>query len=162
VWNEFYNEIEASMKPGGELEHLCDWSSKLPGAVARIAGLLHFAKHGEDAGSYFIEPLMVASACAIGAYYREHAMAVFGLMREDVRIESARRILEYIEQHKPQTFKGRDILRNKNFFKTMDDIAPGIKVLIERGYIREQLQKQQKAGRPEAVIYEVNPSILNI
>jgi hypothetical protein len=161
VWNEFYNEIEASMKPGGELEHLCDWSSKLPGAVARIAGLLHFAKHGEDAGSYLIEPLTVASACAIGAYYREHAMAVFVLMREDVRIESAKRILEYIGQHRPETFKGRDILMNKNFFKSMDDIFPGIKVLVERGHIREGVPKLQKAGRPESITYEVNPSILN-
>jgi Protein of unknown function (DUF3987) len=162
LWNEFYNDIEMAMKPGGELQYLSDWSSKLPGAVARIAGLLHFAKHGQEVGSHLNEPLTVASACAIGAYYREHAMAVFGLMREDVRIESAKRILEYIQQQKPRSFKGRDILRNKNFFKTMDDITPGIKVLSERGYVRELSQKQQKAGRPEASEYEVNPSISNI
>jgi hypothetical protein len=162
VWNGLYNEIEESMRPGGDLQYMADWGSKLPGAVARIAGLLHFAEHGKDAGSYVIEAGTVAAACAIGAYYRDHAVAVFGLMREDVRIESAKRILEYIEQHRPETFKGRDVLANKNYFKTMDDVTPGIRILIERGYVREKSQKQQKLGRPESTIYEVNPQILKV
>lgn len=66
------------MRPGGELEHLQDWGSKLAGAVARIAGLLHFAEHGPEGIGKHISTHIVASSCALGGYFMEHAKAVFG------------------------------------------------------------------------------------
>ena len=48
IWNGFYADVELLLRPGADLQHLVDWGSKLPGAVARIAGLLHFAKNGPD------------------------------------------------------------------------------------------------------------------
>ena len=47
VWDDFYNDIEHDLRQGEPLEHLKDWGSKLPGAVARIAGLLHCAEYGK-------------------------------------------------------------------------------------------------------------------
>lgn len=159
TWDEFYNDIEIDMQPGKPLEVIKDWGSKLPGAVARIAGLLHYAKNGIDATNKPISVDIVNASCAIGAYYREHTLATFGLMQEDPRIEAAKRILEYINLHQPNTFKGRDVLRYKSAFKTMENVLPGLKVLIERGYIRVIENKAQGIGRPEATSYEVNPKI---
>ena len=159
VWDSFYNDVEAEMRPGGSLEELKDWGSKLPGAVARIAGLLHFAEHGPGAASKPISVNIVDASCIIGGYFKEHALAAFALMREDLRIEAAKKILEYIIQHDPDTFKARDVIHRKNAFKTKEDVMPGIKVLIERGYIRECAKEYRGAGRPEAESYEVNPKI---
>lgn len=156
-WDGFYSPIERQMQPGGILESLKDWGSKLSGAVARIAGLLHFAQNGENAVCISISEETVKAATILGTYYIEHALAVFGLMKEDPNFESARKILEYIEKNQPDSFKGRDVIRHKNFFNTMDEVLPGLKVLTERGFIRGIDSKVSAIGRPEAISYEVNP-----
>lgn len=157
AWDSFYDDIEKDMRPENPLEHIKDWASKLPGAVARISGLLHFGEHGKDANNRTISTKTINAACAIGAYYYQHALATFGLMQADPKIEAAELILDYLLRHKPIIFKGRDILRHKNALRTMDAVNHGLKILMERGYIREQEGKPQGTGRPEAVIFKVNP-----
>jgi hypothetical protein len=81
-------------------------------------------------------------------------------MKEDPQIESAKKILQYLIQHRPDKFKGRDILRHKSVFKSMDVVTPGLKLLVERNYIRGLETKTTTGiGRPEATVYEVNPYI---
>lgn len=162
IWDEFYNDVEAEMRPGGSLEYLTDWGSKLPGAVARIAGLLHFAEHGAEAITKDISAGIAVASCVIGGYFKDHALATFGLMQADHRIESAKKILSYIKRQKPDTFKCRDVIANINAFKSKtiaDDVMPGINILIERGYIRPMEKHHSSIGRPEAMAYEVNPKI---
>ena len=149
AWDEFYNDIEADMQPGKQMSSMKDWGSKLAGAAARVAGLLHYAEHGQQATNKSISVNVVNASAAVGAYYREHALATFGLMKENPEIESAKRILEYLIHHKPDMFTGRDVLRHKNALKTMAEVTPGTKLLIERNYIRET-----KTGT-----FEVNPII---
>jgi hypothetical protein len=158
VWDEFYNDIETDQREGCSLHYLTDWGSKLPGAVARIAGLLHFAQHGAKAIDLPISVNIVSASCVIGIYFKEHAVATFGLMEADLALESAKKILSYLLRHSPETFKGRDVLRHTNF-KTMDEVSPGLKLLIERGYIRAMEPIQSGIGRPEAMTYEVNQKI---
>ena len=81
IWDKFYNEVEMELRPGGSLNDIKDWGSKLPGAAARIAGLLHYAEHGELAPDIPISVNTVIASCAIGIYYKEHALAAFDLMR---------------------------------------------------------------------------------
>lgn len=162
IWNTFYNDIEHDLRPGGELEALKDWGSKLPGAVARIAGLLHMAALGVKGKDRPISVNIVTASCVLGMYFREHALAAFGQMQEDVRISTAKKILSYLERIKPQRFKGRDVLRHVSFKnRTMDDVVPGLEMLIERGYIRETWREYSGQGRPEASTYDVNPKIFN-
>ncbi len=160
AWNEFYNDIEKDMRPGKPMEAIKDWGSKLSGAVARIAGLLHYAEHGRDAYRLQICVGIVGASCAIGAYFREHALAVFGLMGEDPQTQAAKNILNYLNLHKPSNFKGRDVLRNKNVFNSMDEITPGLKLLVERHYIRPiETESIPGRGRPESITYELNPKL---
>lgn len=162
IWDEFYNDVEADMRPGGSLEYLTDWGSKLPGAVARIAGLLHLAEHGAEGVNKDISAGFAGASCVVGAYFKEHALATFGLMQADHRIESAKKTLSYIKRQQPDTFKARDVLSNINSFKTIDDdVLPGIKVLIERGYIRPVESTHSGLGRPEAMAYQINPNLKN-
>ncbi len=161
LWDDFYNYVERNMRPGASLEGLKDWGSKLPGAVARIAGLLHCAENGLKKIEEPISFDTVKAATIIGDYFKEHALFTFGFMGEDPKIEAAKLILEYVMQNKPQTFQGRDILRNKNAFKSMEEVLPGLNILIERGYIRQKEELLKAVtGRPKAPAYEVNPKIL--
>jgi hydrogenase maturation factor/phage gp36-like protein len=160
AWNTFYDDVESFMQAGGRLCELKDWGSKLPGAVARISGLLHYAEHGQKGANKAINVGVVDASVAIGRYFLEHALASFGYMKEEPQIESAKKILEYLKHHKPERFKGRDILRNKNAFKKMEEIASGLKLLVERNYIREKERNTNRHGRPEATTYEVNPKSL--
>ncbi|MCC7201864.1 MAG: DUF3987 domain-containing protein [Nitrospirae bacterium] len=161
AWDEFYNDIEISMRTGGDLEYIKDWGSKLPGAVARIAGLLHFAEYGIRACYEPISVSSVSASCAIGSNYVEHAIAAFGLMKENPKIKTAKTILSYIRRHTPEIFKGRDVLRNTNI-DDMNIASEGLKILIERGYIKSVAPEYSGIGRPEAMAYEVNPKIKNV
>ena len=49
AWKAWAHEVEAMMRDGGRLEHLRDWGGKLPGATARVAGLLHLSDHASCA-----------------------------------------------------------------------------------------------------------------
>ncbi len=151
AWAEFYHDAEADLKEGGDMEGIKEWGSKLPGAAARIAALLHFAIHGQSGATLPIEAETVHAATSIASYYAAHALAVFGFMGEDPRIESARLILEYIDRHKPERFTGRDVMRHKNALKTMDAVDPGLKVLTERSYI----------ALLDGAAYAVNPQYRN-
>ncbi len=162
LWNEFYNDIETEMRPGGSLESLKDFGSKLPGAVARIAGLFHCAEYGMIGADQAISGETMRAATVTGAYFKEHSLAMLGAMGENPQLEAAKLILEYIKEHKPKTLKGRDVLMNKNAFRTMEDVQPGLNILVERGHLREAEAETTRhgRGRPEATVYLVNPKIL--
>jgi hypothetical protein len=164
VWNEFYDDIEREMRPGQSLQYLVDWGSKLAGATARIAGLLHLAEYGAKGLSLPISVNFVSASCVIGSYFKEHALAVFGMMQEDKRIKLARQILNYLERQRPETFKGRDVMHHTNIC-LMDEVEQGLKVLIDRGYVREEMagwnrESNPGPGRPSAKTYRVNPKVL--
>ncbi|RLJ18239.1 hypothetical protein DJ030_12705 [bacterium endosymbiont of Escarpia laminata] len=44
-WKAFQKQTEIQMQPNQRFQHVQDWASKLPCAVARIAGVLHCAEH---------------------------------------------------------------------------------------------------------------------
>lgn len=122
-WNEFYEDIEKEMRSGGDLYYLKDWGSKLAGQVARIAGLLHFATYGAKAINEPISVNSVNNSCVIGSFFKEHAVAAFGLMQANPGIEAAKTILSYITREKGDSFKGRDVIRHTGI-KTMEDVTP--------------------------------------
>ena len=160
LWDEFYNYVEAEMKPGNSLCYLHDWGSKLPGAVARIAGLLHLAEHGSEGLLKPISASVVSASCMIGRYFLQHALAVFDMMREDPRLKVARRILTYIKKDGVQTFQGRDAMRHTHI-PTIEEVMQGIRVLIDRGIVREDEGRvTNMGGRPQSPHYLVNPKIL--
>lgn len=158
LWDEFYWDIETDMRAGGSLEYLPDWGSKLPGAVARIAGLLHFAQNGMKALETPISVTSVGAACVLGVYFKEHALAVYGVMNTDPAMEAAKKILNAITRLNLSAFKGRDIIHHTNL-KKMAEVEPGLKILIERGYIRELQRGQSHGGRPESQSYAANPRL---
>ena len=157
-WDGLYDKIEELLSPGCELEHIPDWGSKLAGAAARISGLLHLAQHGPAGLEKQINPEAIRAASKICDYYREHARAAFGLMNKDVRITAAKKILDCIKRNNLKKFKGRDIIRQTSF-QTVKDMEPGLKILVERGYLIHVSNTGGGIGRPESDTYHVNPKI---
>ena len=46
IWLDMAEAIEREQGDGGRYESISDWTSKLPGAVARVAALLELAEMG--------------------------------------------------------------------------------------------------------------------
>jgi hypothetical protein len=159
LWDSFYNETEEEMRRSGKLYTIKDWGSKLAGAVARISGLLHFAQHGPGATDKQISIDTVISAIDIGKYYKQHALAVFGLMGDNPQVQAAKLILKYLLAHKPSKFKGREVLQNKSAFKSMDTVNLGLNCLESQNYIVRVTPDPTKSGRPEAATFRVNPKV---
>lgn len=167
LWDSFYDNIEKKLRPGGELEKLVDWGSKLPGALARISGLLHFANLPISTdftdgfqGNDKIDVDTVWVAISICEYYIEHAKAVYNMMKEDSTVIAAQRILDYIIRCKPVEFKGKDLFDHTNI-RSMKEIQEGLNILIKKNYIRRiiHIVDNKVKGRPKSSSYEINPRV---
>jgi len=153
-------EIEPRRRPDADLGHLQGWSSKLDGAVARIAGLLHLAETITSGWDAPISAATMTAAVEIGQYLVAHALAVFDYVGADPRLEAARRIGRWIVAGRHATFTKREAfraLRGQALFPTVDRLATGLAALDEHGWIR-QLVPERGPGRPPSR-YETNPAI---
>jgi hypothetical protein len=101
VLQDFERWLEPQLAEGEELACLAGWASKLAGAVARIAGILHVCQ-GLDDGTGWQRPVpvaIVANAIALGRdYLLPHAQAAFGAMGADARLTTARQVWQTICQ----------------------------------------------------------------
>lgn len=161
-WKEFQHEVETMLRPGGKLEYLTDWGSKLPGAVVRLAGLLHCA----DYASCITDNREIGSgamqrAISLGRYFIEHALAAFDMMGEDVGMEAARKLWKVIQANRKKVFTARDAWNPlRGSYKTVESAAAGFDSLIDHNYIVEMDDPgPRKAGRPPSRRYRVNPSL---
>jgi len=157
LWDNFYNETEHLMRQGCEFESIQDIGSKLSGGVARIAGLLHCADNPNISSNQIISYQTVKNAIMIGCYFRDNAKFAFGFMGKDPAIISAEKIIDFIHDNKTVSFKLREIQNIKNYFNSVDQIKPGIKLLIEKNIVIKQKFVGNTGGRPESDTYHVNP-----
>lgn len=156
----FASKVETGMREGGTYEHLTDWAGKLPGAVIRIAALLHITRHA------YVKPWEkeigiedMSAALRMAEVLSNHALAVFDLMGADPALDGARVVLRWIKREGKPEFTFRDChYAHKSRYKRSAELEPIMEVLIERHYIRQKSSKQGQ-GRPSC-IYEINPAIL--
>ncbi|MDP2989834.1 MAG: YfjI family protein, partial [Kiritimatiellota bacterium] len=126
IWRTYHDRIEKDQAPDGELSHMTDFASKLPGAVARMAGILHLMKHGPHAPKD-IEPDTAAGAWALGLFFLEHTKAAFAEMGAGGDMGLARRVYSWISRNSPERFTlGRlfDDLRRGAGLDLSDDLLP--------------------------------------
>lgn len=158
---DFANWLEPRLK--NDLAEIADWAGKLVGNVLRIAGLL--CRAGTYRNHEFLEtnePLVVsgetmANAILLGRYYLSHAQAAFSVLPEDAMCRSAESVLQKIRENKLTHFNRRDAMRMCRAFKTVNSIQPVLDFLEDYGYIAQQPQKYNGAGRQPLPQYAVNP-----
>jgi hypothetical protein len=154
---EYSAALEPRLGESGDLRYMRDWAGKLPGAIARVATLVHLAGSVRGACGEEVLPASVESAVSVGDYAIEHARAAFGLMGADPQVELARRVLRWIADGKLAEFKRRDAfdqLRDQRLVK-VTDLDPALELLVAHGYLA-RVAASRGPGRP-SVRFRVNP-----
>jgi hypothetical protein len=161
TWHLYALATEVKMGEDGPYTNIKDWAGKLPGAIARIAGLLHIVRHAEYAPQAVdISKEDMNFAIKLGSLLSEHALAVFDFMGLDNSIEGAKKILKWIKNNSYEQFTFRDChYAHKSLFKRAKDLEPSIEILQERYFIKA-VETEKKAFRPSR-IFKVNPMLYN-
>jgi hypothetical protein len=161
LWVHYSKEIERELRPGGSLYSARDWGSKLPGAVARLAGVFHLVEHYRHPRPWEI-PIAsetVAHAWALGLYFIPHQLNAFGEMQADPMTKLAKRILGWIERGKLRQFTTRDCIRmHEN--ETKEDVERALLMLADYGYARlETTTRKGEHGRKPKPAWGVHPDV---
>lgn len=141
----------------GDLARLGAWANRLPGRVARIAGLLHLLD-----GNPTAEPISkgtMDAAVRIGEYLIDHARAALDPERDDRPAQA----VAWIKRNSSATFTLRDLHRGA--FGAHGPVEPIEGVcdrLIELGHLRgcQSPPPSPKGGRPPSPSYQVNPAVI--
>jgi hypothetical protein len=169
-------ELEAWLEPqlgqGGALEAIADWASKLAGATARVAGILHVAT-GIAAGTSILAVIPAATTAAAIRLAKEylvpHALAAFGLMTEDHQIDEARRVLAWLARtpNYVDFVNGSWVVRQRAIHVHLlgsrysaEEVAAIVRVLVSHGFLRRIAPEPRKGpGRPPGPEYEIHPDL---
>jgi len=161
----FVEELEPRLAPDGDLTAIKDWAGKLPGAVVRIAGLLHLADHSDNAVPERIpvhEDTM-DRAIVIGRYLIMHALVAFRVMGTDYDIERAESVLRLVKSWEQPTIKVSEVFDHKRtIFNVTADVRPVLRILVDHGFLRElppPYRPPGTPGRPESPAYMIRPDM---
>lgn len=167
LWSEFADWVEPRLAEFGEFQSIRDWAGKLPGLIARIAGVFRiirifsFRYPFEDPSILNIDEESMGSAIALGRYLIPHAQAAISSMRTDERTDGAKQILACISRHDWKSFSRSELhqmLRRSERFTDGDNLIAPLGLLMQRNFIREATQPDEvKPGRKPSPRYEVNP-----
>jgi hypothetical protein len=162
LWEAFAHDVEAMLRPGGDLESLEGWGSKAPGAAARIAGLLHIAAMAEiqrKPEDHEIDGDSMGPAIQIMRFFICHAKVFFDHLN-GFGDQSAERALWDVIRTMNGPITKRALFRKarSNRFRRAADIEAPLSRLEELDYVRVTRQKHEggKGGRPTDII-EINP-----
>lgn len=163
IWQAFWQRSEDALRPGAKLEHLNDWGGKLPGAVARIAGLLHCADYASCITTSLEVPAdTMDRATRLGEVLVEHATIAFSLMGADPAMAIARDIWSKIVERRTKAISKADAWRHLRNSKTSKDVEPAFDILVAYGYFIEQHYEPIRSGpgRKPGAMFKVNPILI--
>jgi replicative DNA helicase len=154
--------LEPRLGPEGELGHIADWASKLIGATARIAGLLHLAAHLQDGWGRSVEAGTMASAVRVAGYLTAHALAAFDGMGADPVLEAARELYAWLERARPEKFTKRELFSavSRSRFAKVGDLDGPLELLEQHGWIRREPEPERAGpGRKPSPAFLVHPAL---
>lgn len=153
-WLDFSEEIERNQGVAGKYESISDWTSKLPGASARIAGLIELAKMGISAES--ISKDSAARGVALAKALIPHAQEAFGLLGSDTVDVDAIAMLKWICAMGGASFKRSTCQKEmEGRFRSVDRLIKAAERLVQRDVLKEF--KEPNKGAPPSTWYRVNP-----
>lgn len=127
----FRRQLEPRTGPGGDLHEIADWSNKLAGAIARIAGVLHVVQHGVDVGVPVAGSTM-AAAIEIGEYLLAHARRVFNVMAATQVERDVEALVAWIRTRGGRVTR-RELLRGPNAARDPRRREPALSEAIDLG-----------------------------
>ena len=166
IYEEFFNDIEKRLTPEGDLAispELSQWANKLPGQMARLAGLMHCVsafEQGRDPLLSKISSQETNAAVELAKFFLAHAKNVYLEESEPESIRNAKYLWERIKSIKSSKIAKRELIR-KTQGKTDFVLDESLTVLVERGYIRIERTNGGTPGRPGETIF-INPETENL
>lgn len=158
LWADFAQEIEDQQGEGGRYESISDWTSKLPGAVARIAALLELAEVGRHAEE--VSEVATARAVALGCLLIPHAQAAFGLLGTDGVDSDAAAIVKWVRASGLSEFSKRDCQKTLNGrFRTQERLNKALQRLEQQDALRQYTKRNK--GAPATDMCVLNPKLLS-
>lgn len=158
LWADFAQEIEYQQGEGGRFEAISDWTSKLPGAVARIAALLELAEVGRHAEE--VSETATRHAVALGRMLIPHAQAAFGLLGTDGVDSDGLAIMKWARGNELQEFSRRECQKaNEGRFRNLGRLTKALQRLEQHDVLRHITRRNK--GAPASEVYLVNPKCLS-
>lgn len=154
AWLDFADEIERGQGDGGKFEAITDWTSKLPGAAVRVAGLIELADVG--LGAEMVSHHSVERAIELCRLLIPHAHEAFGLLGADSVDGDATAIVKWFKANGLTSFKRSECQKAmEGRFRSVDRLIKAAERLAQRDVLREF--KTINRGAPPSVCYRVNP-----
>lgn len=158
LWFDFAQEVENQQGEGGRYEAISDWTSKLPGALARVAAVLELAEMGLTADE--VSEVAMRNALQLGHLLIEHARAAFSLLGTDAVDTDAAAVVRWIKGGGLQEFTRREAQKSmEGRFRSVERLEKAMERLEAGEVVRST--KRRKAGAPPSVVYRVNPRLLS-
>lgn len=156
AWQQFSQFIEDRQGQDGEFYSIQDWTSKLPGAALRIAGLFHVVEYGADVSE--INFSTIERSLDLCELLIAHAQAAFDMMGAEPANNDARIVCRWIVATGKKAFRQHEAIRAMRQFRTVARLEAALEVLTSRNIISEP-RKRRSGGRP-SIVYAVNPAVL--
>ncbi len=158
VWLDMAAAIELEQGEGGRYESISDWTSKLPGAVARIAGLFELAQVGLYANQVSLDSMQ--RAIALARLLIPHAQAAFGLLGTDAVDTDALAILKWVRAGGFAEFTRREAQKaQEGRFRSVERLQKALDRLVQQDVLRSF--KRHNKGAPATTVLQVNPKVLS-
>ena len=158
VWLDMAEAIEREQGAGGRYESISDWTSKLPGAVARVAALLELAEMGLQAEE--VSWSAMDRAVRLARLLIQHAQAAFGQLGTDAADVDAGAIVKWIRVGELTEFTRREAQKaQEGRFRSVDRLQKALERLENQDVVREF--KRHNRGAPPTTAYKVNPKVLS-
>lgn len=156
-WLDFSQYIEDRQGDGGEFESIRDWTSKLAGAVARIAALLELARVGVTADTVQFESM--DDAVRLAMVLIPHAQCAFGLLGTDAVDEDAQAVLRWARGRELDVFTQREAKQAmRSRFPSDEKFKKATDRLAELDCVRAFNQSDK--GRRPSRAFRLNPALL--
>ncbi|MCX7386604.1 MAG: YfjI family protein [Planctomycetales bacterium] len=162
LWKSEQHANEIDMRPGGSWAENTGWASKYPGAVLRIAGVLHCAvctSVGQDPATVDVAESTMRFAVQLGRKIKSHSRQAFGMMQLTNDQKNANKILDWIQRDGITEFTGRECSIHCNSAGSVKELDGAFDLLITHGWIRTGQKKQPDGGGRPSQPFKVNPAV---
>lgn len=157
LWLTFAEKIERNQGSGGRFESIADWTSKLPGAVARVAALLELSASRGEARA--VGEDCMRRAVRLGSLLIPHAEAAFRLLGADATEDDARALLRWVQAGRLTWFKRSEAQKAlEGRFRTVKRLEEAAARLAEWGVL-SRVRMLRNAGARPTPYYDVNPAL---
>jgi len=165
IWKTEQHANEIEMRPGGLWADNTGWASKYPGAVLRIAGVLHCAVCADasrDPSTVDVTESTMMCAVSLGKKIKSHNLQAFGMMALTDDQKFAHKIVEWIRRDSITEFTGRECSIHCNSAGSVKELDGAFELLINHGWIRPGQKKKPDGGGRPSQPFEVNPSVAQL